>query len=50
VLACSPDGSRNRWDVKGVSGCGVNTTVAGNYIIQYSVYDSVRSLFASLSG
>jgi len=41
VLACSPDGARNRWDVKGVSGCGVNTTVAGNYVIVYSVYDSV---------
>ncbi|KAK3236708.1 hypothetical protein CYMTET_53167 [Cymbomonas tetramitiformis] len=40
ILACSPDGKSYKWAKKGVEGCAVDTSIAGTYTIEYSVYDS----------
>ncbi|KAK3254504.1 hypothetical protein CYMTET_36284 [Cymbomonas tetramitiformis] len=40
VTACSLDGTTNRFAFKGVSGCGVDTGVAGLYTLVFSVVNS----------
>ncbi|KAK3274238.1 hypothetical protein CYMTET_17570 [Cymbomonas tetramitiformis] len=40
VLACSPDGERNRFEQRGVGGCSLDTGVAGVYPLTFEVFNS----------
>ncbi|KAK3268689.1 hypothetical protein CYMTET_22821 [Cymbomonas tetramitiformis] len=42
ILACTPDGTTNRFINKGVTGCSIDTGVPGVYVIAFSVKNSVR--------